>query len=58
VLEAGYEAHHRHGLSLPAQLFGSHVRFFPTRLDGFAASCGGVVLFDDYAEIKRLCHVG
>jgi hypothetical protein len=28
------------------------VRFFLTRLDGFAASCGGVVLFDDYAEIS------
>ena len=34
------------------------MRFFLTQLDGFAASCGGVVLFDDYAEIKRLCHVG
>jgi hypothetical protein len=34
------------------------VRFFLTQLDGFAASCGGLVLFDDYAEIKRLCHVG
>jgi hypothetical protein len=24
--------------------------FFLTQLDGFAASCGGVVVLDDYAE--------
>ena len=53
VLSAAYEPHQRHGLSL-AQLFEPHVRFFLARLDGVATACGGVALFDDYAEIKRM----
>jgi len=53
VLGANYEPHQRHGLSL-AQLFEPHVRFFIVRLDGDAAGCGGVALFDDYAEVKRM----
>jgi putative acetyltransferase len=53
VLGAAYEPHQQHGLSL-AQLFEPHVRFFLARLDGIAAACGGVALFDDYAEVKRM----
>jgi putative acetyltransferase len=53
VLGAVYEAHQRHGLSVE-QLFEPHMRFFLTRLDGIAVGCGGVALFDDYAEVKRM----
>ena len=53
ALGANYEPHQRHGLSL-AQLFEPHVRFFIGWLDGTAAGCGGVALFDDYAEVKRM----
>jgi putative acetyltransferase len=53
VLNAAYEPHQRHGLPI-AQLFEPHVRFFIARLDGAAVACGGVALFDDYAEVKRM----
>ena len=53
VLNAAYEPHQRHGLPI-AQLFEPHVRFFLARLDGAAVACGGVALFDDYAEVKRM----
>ncbi len=53
VLGAAYEAHQRHGLSIE-QLFEPHVRFFLARLDGIAVGCGGVAMFDDYAEVKRM----
>jgi putative acetyltransferase len=53
VLGAAYEEHQRHGLSID-QLFEPHVRFFLTRLDGLAVGCGGVAMFDDYAEVKRM----
>ena len=53
VLNAAYEPHQRHGLAL-AQLFEPHVRFFIARLDGDAVACGGVALFDGYAEVKRM----
>ena len=53
VLGAAYEPHQRHGLSLD-RLFEPHVRFFVARLDGTAAACGGVALFEGYAEVKRM----
>ena len=53
VLGAAYEAHRRHGLSID-QLFEPHVRFFRARLDGVVVGCGGVAVFDDYAEVKRM----
>jgi putative acetyltransferase len=53
VLGAAYEPHQRHGLSI-AQLFEPHVRFFVACLEGIAVACGGVALFDDYAEVKRM----
>ena len=48
VLDA---AHQRHGLSIE-QLFEPNVRFFLARLGNLAVGCGGVALFDDYAEVK------
>jgi putative acetyltransferase len=30
------------------------VRFFIARLEKLAVGCGGVALFDDYAEVKRM----
>jgi putative acetyltransferase len=53
VLGAAYEAHQRHGLSI-AQMFEPHVQFFLARLDGLAVGCGGVAMFDHYAEVKRM----
>ena len=53
ILGAAYEAHQRHGLSIE-QLFERNVRFFLARLDGIAVGCGGVAMFDDYAEVKRM----
>jgi len=50
---AAYEAHQRHGLSIE-QLFQPNVRFLLARLDGLAVGCGGVAVFDDYAEVKRM----
>jgi putative acetyltransferase len=53
VLGAAYEAHQRHGFSIK-QLFQPNVRLFLARLDGLAVGCGGVAIFDDYAEVKRM----
>ena len=53
VLGAAYEAHQRHGLSIE-QLFEPNVRFFLARLGNLAVGSGGVALFDDYAEVKRM----
>jgi putative acetyltransferase len=52
-LSAEYEPHQRHGLSIDA-IFQPHVRFFLARLNGAAVGCGGVALFPDFAEIKRM----
>jgi putative acetyltransferase len=53
VLSAEYPPEQRHGLSLDA-IFQPHVRFFIARLDGQAVGCGGVALFTDFAELKRM----
>jgi putative acetyltransferase len=53
TLGAQYEPHQRHGLRLE-QLFEPHMRFFVAWLDGTAAGCGGVALFDGFAEVKRM----
>jgi putative acetyltransferase len=53
VLSAEYSPEQRHGLSLEA-IFQPHIRFFLARLDGVAIGCGGVVLFEDFAEVKRM----
>ena len=53
VLGAVYDPEQRHGLSIE-QVFQPGVRFFIARLDGTAAGCGAVALFDDFAEVKRM----
>jgi len=53
TLEQEYPPEQRHGLSLDA-IFQPHVRFFVARLDGVAVGCGGVALFDSFAEVKRM----
>jgi putative acetyltransferase len=53
VLAAEYTPEQRHGLALDA-LFQPHIRFFLAWLDGAAVGCGGVALFDDFAEVKRM----
>ena len=52
-LASEYPPEQRHGLPLAA-LFQPHIRFFTARLDGAPAGCGGVALFDDFAEVKRM----
>src|SRR5215472_1263737 len=53
VLSAEYLPEQRHGLALDA-IFRPHVRFFLARLHGMAVGCGGVALFTDFAEVKRM----
>jgi putative acetyltransferase len=53
VLSAEYPPEQRHGLALDA-IFQPHIRFFVARLRGAAVGCGGVALFSDYAEVKRM----
>ena len=53
VLAAEYTPEQRHGLTLTA-LFQPHIRFFVARLNGGAVGCGGLALFDDFAEVKRM----
>ena len=53
VLAAEYPPEQRHGLALDA-IFQPHIRFFLARLRGAAVGCGGVALFPDFAEVKRM----
>ena len=53
ILAAGYPPEQRHGLALDA-IFQPHIRFFVARVDGAPAGCGGVALYDGFAEIKRM----
>jgi putative acetyltransferase len=53
VLAAEYPPEQRHGLALDA-IFQPHVRFFLARRGGAAVGCGGVALFSDFAEVKRM----
>ena len=43
----------RHGISLDA-LCEPHMRFFTAWTDAVAQGCGGVALFEDFAELKRM----
>ena len=52
-LSQQYPPEQRHGLKLDA-LFQPHVRFFTAKLDGEPAGCGGIALFTDFAELKRM----
>ncbi len=53
TLAAEYSPDQRHGLALDA-IFQPHIRFFLARLNGAAVGCGGVALFADFAEVKRM----
>lgn len=53
TLAAEYPPEQRHGLAIDA-IFQPHIRFFVARLDGVAVGCGGVALFADCAEVKRM----
>src|SRR5262245_29904323 len=53
VLSAEYSPEQQHGLTLDA-IFRPDVRFFLARLRGAAVGCGGVFLFPDFAEVKRM----
>ena len=53
VLSTEYSPEQRHGLTVDA-IFQPHVRFFLARLRGAAVGCGGVYLFPDFAEVKRM----
>jgi putative acetyltransferase len=53
VLAAEYPPEQRHGLALAA-LFQPHIRLFVARLNGAAVGCGGMALFDDFVEVKRM----
>lgn len=53
ALAAEYPPEQRHGLSIDA-IFQPNIRFFVARIDGRAVGCGGVALFADFAEVKRM----
>jgi putative acetyltransferase len=53
VLAVEYPPEQRHGLTFDT-IFQPHVRFFLARLRGAAVGCGGVALFPDFAEVKRM----
>jgi putative acetyltransferase len=53
TLSAEYSPEQRHGLALDA-IFQPHMRFFVARLGAEAVGCGGVALFPDFAEVKRM----
>jgi putative acetyltransferase len=53
TLAQEYTPEQRHGLSLDA-IFQPPVRFFIARLAGDAVGCGGVALFETFAEVKRM----
>src|SRR5687768_12950295 len=48
-----YTSEQQHGLDLEA-IFQPHIRFFIARVDGAAAGCGGIALFEDFGELKRM----
>jgi putative acetyltransferase len=53
VLAPLYPRSSRHGLSVE-QLLAQGVLFYVLRAGGEAAGCGGIKVFDDYAEVKRM----
>lgn len=53
TLSANYPPGQRHGLKLDA-IFQPHIRFYLAWRDNAAVGCGGVALFDDFAEVKRM----
>jgi putative acetyltransferase len=53
ILSDEYTPEQRHGLALES-IFQPNIRFFLARLNGAAVGCGGVALFEDFAEVKRM----
>lgn len=53
TLAAEYLPEQRHGLALDA-IFEPNIRFFLARLNDAAVGCGGVAVFADFAEVKRM----
>jgi putative acetyltransferase len=53
ILSAEYPPEQRHDLALDA-IFNPNIRFFLARLNGAVVGCGGVALFADFAEVKRM----
>lgn len=52
-LGSSYSAEQQHGLR-PHALFQPNIHFFLARVDGTALGCGGVALYDGFAEVKRM----
>ena len=52
-LGALYAPEQRHGLALEA-IFQPNIRFFVARKEERAVGCGGVALFTNFAEVKRM----
>jgi putative acetyltransferase len=53
ALTGPYLPEQHHYLPLE-QLFEDNVRFFVARVDDTAVGCGGVALYDGFAEVKRM----
>ena len=52
-LAVAYTPEQMHGLTLNS-LFAQHIQMFIARIDGAAVGCGGIALFDGFAEVKRM----
>ena len=52
-LGANYSPEQRHGISLDS-LCAPHMRFYLAWTGDGASACGGVALFSDFAELKRM----
>jgi putative acetyltransferase len=52
-LAGEYSAEQQHGVAIE-RLFEPHMRFFIARDGEEAVGCGGVALFDAFAEVKRM----
>ena len=52
-LGSSYSEEQQHGLR-PEALFQPNIHFFVARADGAAVGCGGVALYDGFAEVKRM----
>jgi len=53
TLSSEYPPEQQHGLSLDA-IFQPHIRFFIARDAGAAMGCGGIALFAEFGEVKRM----
>lgn len=52
-LAVAYTPEQMHGLTLNS-LFAPHIKMFIARIDGAAVGCGGIAMFEDFAEVKRM----